>query len=105
MRDQQETVGLAIVNSALIIVYIAVIMPFLTMFVWNTLVSGLFGVMTIGYGGAWAVVVIRSFFFKSAKEPQERTPEESLGLTMQSYLYAVLAAVFTLIIGLSLGYL
>lgn len=92
-------------DGLLTAVYIAAVAPFLTMFVWNTLVSGMFNVFTIGYGGAWAVIVIRAFFFATTQDTKDDTPEDSLKQTMRAYARAAFLSVATAIIGLSLGYL
>jgi|SRR5690606_29765497 len=108
MREQneKEEAKTATLDMLLIVIMIAIVFPFLVMFVWNTLVNGMFGLATIGYGGAWAVMLIRSFFFKTTPPmPKNQTPDESLKRTLKSYVKSALIAAATLIIAWSLGYL
>ena len=79
--------------------------PFLTMFVWNTLVQGMFGVATVGYVGALAINLLRAYFFRPVVVTEERTAEESLQRAIAGYVFATLTAICTLIFGLLLGYL
>ena len=102
---RMQSVEASVTDVLLTVAYIAVVAPFLTMFVWNTLVSGMFNVFTIGYGGAWTVIVIRAFFLVMTRDTKERTPEESLKQTMRGYARAAILSIATAIIGLSLGYL
>lgn len=94
--------GLGVLLS---LILLFVIMPFLTQFVWNVLVVGLFGVASIGYGGAWALMVIRSFFFKAHKKTEIRTPKEDVANTLKQYGLATMIAIGVIIIGMSNGYM
>lgn len=94
--------GLGVLLS---LILLFVVMPFLTQFVWNVLVVGLFGLTSIGYGGAWALMIIRSFFFKAHNKTEIRTPKEDVAYTMKQYGLAIMIAIGVLIIGMSNGYM
>lgn len=92
-------------GAILSLILLFVIMPFLTQFVWNVLVVGLFGVMNIGYGGAWALMIIRSFFFKANTKSETRTPKEDVEHALKQFVLAIMIAVGVLIIGYSNGFM
>lgn len=94
--------GLSVLLS---LILLFVIMPFLTQFVWNVLVVGLFGLTSIGYGGAWALMIIRSFFFKAHNKTEIRTSKEDVTNTLKQYGLAIMIAIGVLIIGMTNGYM
>lgn len=57
---------------------IFLLFPIVIMFVWNTLLTELVDVATIGYGGAWIVIVIRMFLTNktSTLVPEFETKEQ-----------------------------
>lgn len=76
--------------------------PFVLMFVWNTLVIYFVPVITIGYGGAWALNIIKTSILNGYSY-QERTSEENFKGMLNSYISLAITVIATLIIGLSIG--
>ena len=93
------------VDGFLVLIYIFGVIPLLTMFVWNVLVVRFFDTITIGYGSAWVILIIRSFFFKTGNKPANMTPKEELEYTVKMYFTAGFVAIAVLIIGYANGYL
>lgn len=78
------------------------VIPLVIILVWNVLVTQLFPIESIGYGGAWALIMIRELFFgKSNYEKKE--PEEALKETYLAIFKAVFTVIGTLIVGYFIG--
>ncbi len=104
MKDDNQ-ISYLITDVILLTFTLLVALPFTYMVAWNVLAVGLFGTFKIGYGGAWALMVLRSLFFGKVAGKNDETYKESLGDTVKGILKYVFVLVLTVIIGLSLGYL
>ena len=100
MTKQDEKTANA-VTAVLSTIALFAVSPFVLMFVWNTLVTHMFGAFTIGYGGAWALMVLKTMLPRM--RAQKQTAEESLQGVINSYAQNILIVIATLIVGLSIG--
>lgn len=90
------------ITLAVVLIGAFAVTPFVLMFVWNSLVTYLVPVATIGYGGAWALSIIKTTILNGYSY-QEKTSEENFKGTINSYISLAITVIATLIIGLSIG--
>lgn|SRR5699024_7401791 len=90
-------------NIVLLLIGTFVVSPLVLMFVWNTLVVYLFGLTTIGYGGAWAIMTIRMLLFTTNTERKEQGVVEDLADTGVAFFKLTSIAIVALIVAVSIG--
>lgn len=100
MTKKEEAATNAI-TAVLSTILLFAVTPFVLMFVWNTLATHMFGAFTVGYGGAWALMVLKTLLPRA--RAQKQTAEESLQGAINGYAQNILIVIATLIIGLSIG--
>lgn len=102
MNSNEKSVLISLVDLVLMVVVIFAVIPFTIMIVWNVLVTEMFPLGSIGYGGAWAIMIIRSLF-SSKKTEVKDDPKEGLKETLMGLAKAVFLVIATIIVGLCIG--